>query len=397
MNVAEPTSHGYKGRILYVITKATWGGAQRYVFDMATAALAAGYEVTVACGTEGELLARLMHASIPVMYVRGLGRDVAPIADTRALIELMRLIKAMRPTIVHANSSKAGLLATVAARLSGAKVRIIFTAHGWAFNESRPSWQKLIFAIFHLITAWCSDMVICVSDAVKRDASWMPFVKDKFVLIRNGIDSKAIQESLVEKHAARAKLAPHASTEFTSGLWIGTLAELHKTKGLDTAIHSFGRIAQQFPNVMLVLIGEGQARNELVALVKECKLTERVRFCGHVQHASSLLTAFDIFLFPSRSEALGFAALEAGSAHLPVIASNVGGIPEVIENNVSGLLVPVGDVDGFSKALVTLIEQPELRMKLGDALEERVAMNFSKEKMVSETLKQYPTPSESVS
>ncbi len=396
MNVAEPTSHGYKGRILYVITKATWGGAQRYVFDMATAALAAGYEVTVACGTEGELSARLMHASIPVMYVRGLGRDVAPIADTRALIELIRLMKATQPTIVHANSSKAGLLATLAARLSGAP-RVIFTAHGWAFNESRPAWQKFIFALFHLMTAWCSDTVICVSEAVKRDAKWMPFVQRKFVVIRNGIDSKSIQESLVEKDAARAKLAPNASPEFASGLWIGTLAELHKTKGLDVAIHAFARIAQQFPNIMLVLIGEGQARNELVALAKEYKLTDRIRFCGHVQHASSLLSAFDIFLFPSRSEALGFAALEAGNAHLPVVASNVGGIPEVIEDGTTGLLVPVGDVDGFVKSLTDLIEQPELRIKLGNALFERVTANFSKEEMVLKTLKEYQSSPEAVS
>jgi glycosyltransferase involved in cell wall biosynthesis len=384
MNVAESTSHGQKGRILYVITKATWGGAQRYVFDMATAALAAGFEVTVACGTEGELSARLMRASIPVMYVRGLGRDVAPVADVRALIELIRLMRATRPTIVHGNSSKAGLLATVAARLSKVP-RIIFTAHGWAFNESRPGWQKFIFAMFHLITAWCSDTVICVSDAVKHGAKWMPFVKGKFVVIKNGISPVALEA----KHTARAKLAPYVSADFSNSLWIGTLAELHKTKGLDIAIHAFAQIARQFPQAMLVLIGEGQERNNLVALVKEYKLSDRVHFCGHVLHASSLLSAFDIFLFPSRSEALGFAALEAGNAHLPVVASNVGGIPEVIANNGTGLLVAVGDIHGFAQALTELIEQSELRTHLGDALYERVITDFSKEKMVSETLHTY--------
>jgi glycosyltransferase involved in cell wall biosynthesis len=384
MNVAEPTPHGQKGRILYVITKATWGGAQRYVFDMATAALAAGYEVTVACGAEGELSERLMHASIPIMYVRGLGRDVAPVADVRALIELMRLMKATKPTIVHANSSKAGLLATMAARFSGVP-HIIFTAHGWAFNESRPGWQKFIFAMFHLATAWFATTVICVSEAAKHDAQWMPFMKNKFVVIRNGIRPIA----LVEKDVARGKLAPHATSDFATGLWIGTLAELHKTKGLDVAIHAFARIVEQFPNVMLVLIGEGQERNHLVSLVKEYKLSDRVRFCGHVSHASSLLSAFDIFLFPSRSEALGFAVLEAGNAHLPVVASTVGGIPEVVQKDVSGLLVPVGDVDGFTKALTTLIEQPELRVKYGDALAERVATEFSKEAMISNTLALY--------
>jgi glycosyltransferase involved in cell wall biosynthesis len=388
MNVAEPHSTGQKGRILYVITKATWGGAQRYVFDMATAALEAGFEVTVACGAEGELSERLMCESVPIIYVRGLGRDVAPIADIRALLELVRVMRTMQPTIVHANSSKAGLLAVVAARLSGVP-RIIFTAHGWAFNESRPWWQKAIFAVFHVITIWCADTVICVSEAVKRDAAWMPFAKGKYIVIHHGV----IPVTLVEKHAARAWLAPHASathsTNFSSSLWIGTLAELHKTKGLDVAIHAFAQIALQFPNAMLVLIGEGQNRNHLVSIARTYKLHDRILFCGHVPHASSLLSAFDIFLFPSRSEALGFALLEAGNAHLPTIASNAGGIPEIIKNNVTGLLVQSGDVQGFSNALSTLIEQPELRAKLGDALAERVATDFSKEKMLSETLALY--------
>src|ERR1700722_15342058 len=136
-------------RILYVITKANWGGAQRYVYDVATAAREKGHEVTVACGAEGELSVRLMQANIPVIFVDGLGRDVAPVADVRALLHLLRLIKSMRPDVVHANSSKAGLLAVVAARFSKVP-RIIFTAHGWAFNETRPWWQKVIFAGFHL-------------------------------------------------------------------------------------------------------------------------------------------------------------------------------------------------------------------------------------------------------
>src|SRR5579872_4578007 len=99
MNVAEPAS----ASILYVITKANWGGAQRYVYDVATASLEKGYEVTVTCGVEGELSERLMQANIPVIFVRGLGRDVAPLADIRAFMQLMRLMKAMKPHIVHAN------------------------------------------------------------------------------------------------------------------------------------------------------------------------------------------------------------------------------------------------------------------------------------------------------
>jgi glycosyltransferase involved in cell wall biosynthesis len=379
-------------RILYVITKANWGGAQRYVYDVANAAIEVGHDVFVACGTQGELTTRLEQKGIPVFQIAGLDRDVAPIADFKALFRLIRLIRTVQPGAVHANSSKAGLIAVLAARLTGVP-HIIFTAHGWAFNETRPIWQKAIFAVFHLVTVWLSDDVICVSEAIKKDASWMPFSEKKMGVIHHGIQLVELKE----KNAARAQLSPHSSlvsSQTSSGtaaspLWIGTLAELHPIKGLDVAIESFARIAPQFPHAALVLIGEGHERNRLVALAKKLDLTDRIRFCGHVQHAPRYLSAFDVFLFPSRSEALGYAVLEAGNASLPVVASRVGGIPEIIEDGVSGLLVMPNDVDGFAIALSSLLAAPELRTKLGTALHQKVVADFSHEQMIRKTLAVY--------
>ncbi len=383
MNVADSQA-GSKSRILYVITKANWGGAQKYVFDVAVAAQQAGNEVSVACGTQGEMTSRLEHEGIPVFEVTGLGRDIAPLADAKSLVALTKLIKTLKPTVVHANSSKAGLIAVVAARFSNVP-KIIFTAHGWAFNEIRLMWQRGIFAIFHLITVWLSDDVVCVSNAIRDQASWMPFSKNKMRVIHHGIELAQIKE----KHEARAALAPHATKSFTDSIWIGTLAELHPIKGLDTAIRAFASIAAQFPQSVLVLIGEGQERNKLVALAAELNLSERIRFCGHIKDAKTYLSAFDIFLFPSRSEALGFAALEAGNASLPVIASRVGGIPEIIEDGISGILVTPDDVDGFAIALSSLLAAPVLRSKLGAGLYEKVIRDFSKEHMIKETLELY--------
>ncbi len=373
-----------KARILYVITKGNWGGGQKYVYDLATAAEAMGHTVDVAVGVEGEMTQRLMHAHIPIMRVPGLGRDISISGDLIALFSLIRLMRSVRPDIVHANSSKAGLLGVVAARVAGVP-HIIFTAHGWAFNESRPWWQRAIFALFHLLTVWSADKVICVSNAVRRDAYWMTLgmksIHSKFGVVHNGID----EVKLVEKGLARAALGPH----LTSQVWIGTLAELHPTKGLDTAIRAFASIAAKYPRTALVLMGEGQDRNRLVALAKELHLHDRIRFCGHVPGAASLLPAFDIFLFPSRSEALGFAALEAGNASLPVIASNVGGIPEVIEDKVTGLLVSVDDVEGFATACSYLLENPAVAAELAQNLHARVLTDFSKKQMIEKTFDLY--------
>ncbi len=376
----ESTPRAPARSILFVITKANWGGGQKYVYDLACAAQEAGHTVSVAFGPEGELSQRLAQKGIPTYPIRGMARDVSLQGDFTSLMALRTLIKKLNPDIVHANSSKAGFVAMIAARLCGVQ-KIIFTAHGWAFNETRPSWQKAIFAFFHLITVWCAHEVICVSQAVRRDALWMPFAKQKLLVIHNGIEPVEV----VEKDAARASLAP----DLTAKIWIGNLAELHPTKAQDVAIEAFSKIANIFPDTALVFIGEGQNRATLEALVHEKGLSNRVHFCGHVMNAPQFLSAFDIFLFPSRSEALAYAVLEAGNASLSVIASRVGGIPEIIEDGVTGLLVEKNDVDGFAAALTTLLEKTELRKELGEKLHTKVAHSFSKEGMVQKTLALY--------
>jgi glycosyltransferase involved in cell wall biosynthesis len=366
-------------KILYVITKANWGGAQRYVYDLALASQQAGHEVIVACGSKGELTERLSASHIPTLLVQGLGRDVAPLQDLHALREFTRLMQTVKPDVAHLNSSKAGLLGAIAAHRARVP-RIIFTAHGWAFNESRPWWQKAIFAIFHVTTVWAADIVICVSKAVEHDAAWMLFSKKKFVVIHNGIEPGY----LLSKTEARQKLAPDLSVH----TWIGTIAELHPTKGLDVLIEAFKKIAPQFPDIALVLIGEGQAREYLQSLVP-LDLQARVRFAGHVSNAAETLSALSIFAFPSRSEALGFALLEAGNASLPSVATNVGGIPEIIQDGENGLLVGPNDSSALAAALTYLLSHPEKASGMGTTLHEKVLREFSKAQMIQKTLALY--------
>jgi glycosyltransferase involved in cell wall biosynthesis len=366
--------------VLYVITKSQWGGAQRYVYDVASAAHHDGYAVTVALGSAGELSARLEQAGITTVLIPGLMRDISLTGDVAALRALIALIRTTKPTVVHGNSSKAGLLAMIAARYTGIPIRI-FTAHGWAFNETRPAWQKIIFAFFHFVTAYTATRVLCVSEGVYRDAQWMPLPKDRCKVIHLGISAPP----QLTKDAARSLLAPAFSYPF----WIGTLAELHPTKGLDYALRAFAAIAEEFPMVGLILIGEGQARNELTELARSLNIEHRIHFCGRVPDAATTLSALDLFLFPSRSEALGYALLEAGYARLPAIGSNVGGIPEILRPNDTGILVPVGDISAITSTLRTLILDEKTRKGLGESLYTYVSTEFSRETMITKTFAQY--------
>lgn len=368
-----------KKRILYVITKSNWGGAQRYVYDLATAAKEAGHEVLVAAGGAGELIERLTEAGVPVHPIESLARDVRLSAELSAFRELRRVMRWMRPDVVHLNSSKAGL-AALAARLSGVP-NIIFTVHGWAWNEERPAWQKALIAGVYWVTLLFCHEVIVVSEAAVRQGRKLPFMGKKLSVIHNGVHDI----EFMSRANARARLLPDS----THSLWIGTIAELHPVKGLDKLVKAFEHVAPDFPDSELVIIGEGDERSRLERLITSLGLSGRAHLAGHVSRAAELLPAFDIFVLPSRSEGLGYVLLEAGAASLPVVATDVGGIPEIIEDHATGLLVPYGDIPALIGALLSLARDAELRRTLGSALHDKVAREFSLARMRDETFALY--------
>lgn len=366
-------------RILYLVTLGTWGGAQRYVFDMATAAKEAGHEVLVVTGP-GRLANRLEASGVPTHVTTHFRRGIQIRAEIASFQALLTVIRTFKPDVVHANSSKAGVLGILAARLSGVR-RTIFTAHGWAFTEQRPWFQKSIFWVGYYLTIMLADYTICVSQGIKEGTRRMPFVRSKISLIYNGVELAP----LLTREAARAHLAPNVSLPF----WIGTVAELHPNKHLDLLIEAFALITHDYPDVYLAIIGEGSERERLEQLITTHDLKDRIALCGHQEPAIQYLSAFDIFVLPSRTEALGYVLLEAGLARLPVVASAVGGIPEVIRHEETGLLFPSGDTGALTAALTRYLDDPGLREHMGNALYEHVTKHFSKERMVRKTLAQY--------
>lgn len=356
-------------KIIYGITKSNFGGAQRYVFDLAQAAKAAGHDVTVMAGGKGMLVEKLREHSIRVISLPHLRRDISLIDELKSFHFIFRTLYEEKPDIFHTNSSKMGGIGNLAARLAGVK-RIVFTGHGWAFNESwRPWFQKCIIKFFHWLTILFSHTTICVSEASRRDVAW-PLLKRKLVVIHNGLEP--------------FDLLPRVDSRFA----VGTIAELHKVKGLDVLLEAWAKFKTRHDGV-LEIIGDGEEKVPLIQLSRELGLADSVEFKGDVENARRLLSHFDIFVLPSRSENLPYVLLEAGLAGLPVIASAVGGIPEVIDSGVSGILVPSENVDELLSSLILLQENKDVRERLGATLKARVTSEFSIEKMVSETLAQY--------
>ena len=367
-------------KILYVITKANWGGAQRYVYDLATAARDQGYDVAVAYGEPGVLSANLAEAHIRTIPIAELRRDVAPSKDVLVYRKLRNIFRQEQPDVVHINSAKAGGLGTLAARSAGIR-KIIFTAHGWAFNENRPWWQKILIWNVSGFTVLLSHKTICVSEAVRRDIRGFPFTGKKLVVIRNGIACTAPSP----RDEARGAILPGHTHDY----WIGMVSELHTTKRVGDGVRAFAKIKDEFPGAIFVGIGEGEERGELERLIAELGVKDRAFLPGFVHDVRTKLSAFDLFVHTSRSEALAYAILEAGCASLPVISTDVGGIPEIIKDGEHGLLVPPFQPDAVAEKLRAMLKDPEQAGRMGNALRARIEGSFSLSRMVSETLALY--------
>src|SRR3989344_2524270 len=251
-------------KILYIITKANWGGAQKYVYSLATAASAGGHDVVVAyglpaqAGEEGTLVAKLETAGVRTTPLPGLTRDVGLLREWQAFWLLRSMLRNEQSDVVHMNSSKAAGLGALVARLARVPT-IIFTAHGWAFNEERPWWQKIIIYKLAWLTILLSHTTICVSEAVRHDTRWMPFIRHKLTVIYNGVHEPAYKT----REEARRALWPH----YEGGIWIGMLSELHPTKRVEDALEACTMLCREHPEIRLVILGEGEERARLEWLV----------------------------------------------------------------------------------------------------------------------------------
>jgi len=379
-----------KQKIFYLITKGNLGGAQKYVLELASALPKDQFDVTVFFGEGTELENRLKLAGIKTQKIEGLGRDIKLSGDWKTFWTLVHLFKQEKPDIIHLNSSKIGLLGALAGRFAGVP-KIIFTGHGWAFNEPRSAWQKLAIKILHWLTVILCHQVIAVSEKTKLQLAHWPLIKNKFTVIHNGIPPI----DFLSKTEARQELAKIVwkkgfdSQALDNAMIVGTIAELHKNKGLDFLLTALGGIKGKLENVLIWIIGDGEEIDRLKEQAKRLRLKDHVTFLGKIPEASRFLRAFDIFTLTSRTEAFPYALLEAGQAGLPVIASSAGGIPEIISEFNQGILVRPGNTKEIKLALVRLLENPSERQKFGDNLAKKVNKEFTVEKMVEKTLELY--------
>ena len=304
-----------KKKILFVITKSNWGGAQRYVYDLATALPKDEFEVKVAFGQNGLLAKKLREAGMTTFQIMAMQRDVSVIADIKSFFEMLQLFRAEKPDVVHLNSSKAGGVGAISARLSGVK-KIIFTAHGWPFWERRNILSRCAIWLASWATVLLTHTTICISDYDLRIARRMPFVGRKAVRIYNGID-------LHMQFGSGEKIR----NAFINGATItGTIGELNKNKNQQALIEQ----ARNDSDMHVAIVGDGENKQNLEEKIKKYNLGDRVKLFGFMP-ASDVIKGFDVFTLPSIKEGLPYVLIEARAAGLPIVANHVGGVGEILD------------------------------------------------------------------
>jgi len=363
-------------KILYIVTQSEWGGAQRYIFDLATN-IQKGQEYTahVAAGGNGQLFTLLEQKNIAVTRLKYLTRPISPMADIRAYFELKRLLAHINPDIVHLNSSKAGFLGSLAGSRVGAK-KIIYTAHGFVFNEPLPGFQKRLYKEIELASSKRMHKIIAVSEFDRETGIKAGMKQEKLVTIHNGIDANI---QFLGQETARSFLAtkiPNYQTAKTP--LVGCVANFYATKGLDVLIKAMAKI-----DATLIIIGNGSLRSKFEKLIKQLNLKNKVFMPGGTEtfsEAAPYLKAFDLFVLPSRKEGLPYTLLEAMAARVPVVATAVGGVPEIITDRQNGYLVNPDNADDLAD---------KIKLGLQNPLPTSLGPDFTLAEMLTKTIQTY--------
>jgi glycosyltransferase involved in cell wall biosynthesis len=366
-------------KVLILITKSNWGGAQRYVYDMAVNLPKNTYEVEVMAGGKGSLINKLIEAGIKASGDLPIGRDISFSEDIKAFFKLISILKNNKPDILHLNSSKIGGLGALAGRLVGVK-KIVFTIHGWAFNEDRTLFSKLLIKVSYWFTILLSHTTIAVSEATKYQVENWPFIYKKMAVIHNGIKDEPIFSKINARHEL-SKINPKFAEilKLKNTIIIGSVGELHHIKGYEYAIRAIKDITNH--KVIYIILGNGEEKENLNKMILDLGQESSIIMLGHVSQAYQHLKAFDLFLLPSLSEGFPYIA--------PIIATAVGGIPEIIDDMKSGILIQPKKSREIKHAIEFYISHKKVKGEYALAIHNKVLNNFSIERMINETMKIY--------
>ncbi len=368
-----------KFRVLHLIRPAA-GGMKRHLLSLLGRLDQDFFEIIVCC--PGGPLAEEIRRSGWRVFTLPLKGELSFAHDLITICRLAGILQNERITILHAHSAKAGLVGRLAAYLSRTPL-IFLTAHN-SILDNRPAWERFIFSAVERSLNRVTDRVIAVSEALRRELirkEGLP--ADKVTTIYNGIDP-----GCVPSPGERRKALCRLGLPFGKGKLVGTVARLAPQKGVTYFLRAAAMLVKDYP-VNFLIVGDGPLRRQLQKEAASLGLENRVLFTGERDDVPVILAALDVFVLPSLTEGFPFTILEALAAARPVVATRVGGVPEIITDNLTGLLVEPGDPAALALAIARLLGDREKALSLGRLGQERIREKFTDRQMVQRVEEEY--------
>jgi len=317
---------------------------------------------------------------IEIIDVPSLVRRISPINDLRALVALFRLMRKIEPHIVHTHTSKAGILGRLTAWLARVPT-IIHTPHGHVFYGHFGRSLSRIFLQVEKLLGIITHHQIALTPEEGKDYLNLGVAKSKNIsVIHSGVDLNCFKRSTTKSNPKRNELGIPPDS-----LVVGYVGWLIPIKGVTYLVDAMAEVLQRHPNSLLVLVGKGDEKGEeevkLSKQVENLGIVDNVRFLGWRPDVNEIMGCFDIFVLPSLNEGMGRVLVEAMANGLPIVASSVGGIPDLVKHGENGLLVPPADEGSLERAISALLSDEARRKHMGET-GKRICSPYSIEAMV---------------
>lgn len=374
-------------KVLRVIARLNKGGPALHVAYLSADLEARGYETTLVAGSlargEGSMAYVAERKSVEVVALPDLHREISPLHDLRAAHRLAALIRRIRPHILHTHTAKAGAVGRTAALLAGPARPpiVVHTFHGHVLRGYFGPVSSSFFRLLERGLASSTTALVAVSPEVRDDLVALGVAsKEKFTVIRLGVELEERVSVSPETRARARRMMGIPDGRFTVG-WIGRMTAVKRTEDI---LLAFQGLVESGADACLCLVGDGPDREDTEQLAHDLGLMDRCLFLGYQDDVAPFYAAFDALVLPSANEGTPVSVIEALAGGRPVVATRVGGVPDVVRDGVDGFLVEPGDVEALADHLGRLAADPALANRMGQAGRERVLKRYSVERLVDD-------------
>jgi glycosyltransferase involved in cell wall biosynthesis len=374
-------------KVLRVIARLNMGGPALHVAYLTAGLAERGYDTTLVAGSlargEDSMAFVADQRGVEVVKIDELHREISPLRDLVAVFRLARLIRAERPQILHTHTAKAGAIGRLAALVAGpaGPPIVVHTFHGHVLHGYFDPFRTRVFRLLERFLARSSTALIAVSPQVRDDLVSLGVAPpEKFTVVRLGIelDERVTIDEAMRVEARRVMGIP--PERFAVG-WVGRMTGVKRT---DDVVRAFASLRARGVDACLCIVGDGPDRDQVERRAHELGVIRDCLFLGYQEDVARFFALFDAFVLSSVNEGTPVVAIEALAAARPVVATRVGGVPDVVTDGVDGFLVEHGDVEALAERLARLAADPELRRAMGEAGRERVLPRYAVSRLIDD-------------